>query len=680
MKRIIASLLTVVMLVGSTIGLTGCGTEKVHIFTRGEWIADLANQFGMTECYDKTPVYSDVKEDNPYFTAIQACAEWEVLDKSDKFKPDNRADVTFGIVTAVKAIGLDKIEKSVNGRKLESDKEILSYFNEHSTVKYISGSNLYMDTAAAILEETNRIYASLELKQYQDIAVTSNVVSVKEGDLLFSADGETAKVVNGTYKAGDIIALEPSTNYPEGKSAKVTTVNGNLIKYVEPTIDEMFEHITMYGTYEPEILGVIPLTEGVEIVSIDGAEVEPQTYSESKTDKIYVKKLSTVENVTPVANSYKLGDLELKLSQTVKSNNASLSLAGSLKLKNIQATVDIETWGAVVKSADIKITDTLEARISTSGKLEKTIKLAKVPCKLWGLAGVDLILAIKVGIDGDIALVWSVDTEASLSYKPLRVPKYHASGSNPNLDVELKTKTYIKPEFKAEFVIGSIAIASVGAYSGVEASTKTKTIGTSSDVSCVDINAHIPLAIFVGADSKDDTLLGKLGVKKSWSIWTASNSPIKRKWHIEDGEIVEKCTKGKKDKNETSEEDGIDNTVNVDMPEMDTDFIDFICDNKGMLSISTYYVLLEEGNNDNLKVTQLPEGYKNSDVVFSSDNSNIVSVNNNGVLVAKGQGICTIKVSTTDGKYEQYCAVKVLASYEVDFTPLNIAMLEVEKV
>lgn len=676
MKRIISSVLATIIMISSIISLTGCGTEKVHIFTRGEWISEIANMFGLTECYDSTPKYSDVKEGDPYFTAIQACAEWEVIDESKKFKPDDRADVTFGIVTAIKAIGLDKIEKAVNGRKLETDKEILKYFNEHSDVKYISGSNLYMDTAAEIIEEINGIYASLELAQYQDVAFTPSVVSVSEEDILFSADGETASIVNGSYNVGDIISIEPSTNYPAGKYAKVTSISANVIKYVEPTFEEMFDHITMYGTYEPEIIGVVPLTDGVEVESIDGFEVEPQTYSgRNNQDKIYVKKLSYTENVIPVAKTFSLGDIELKLSKTFKSGDASVSLSGAVKVKNIKATVDIDTWGIVVNRADIKVTDTIETSLSTSGKLEKTFNLAKIPCKLWGVVGVDLILAIKVGIEGNISLVWSVDTEASVEYKPLRAPKFHASGSNSNLDVELKAKTYIKPEFKAEFVAGPCAIASVGAYSGVEASAKTKIVGTSDDVSCIDVSAYVPLGIFVGAESKNDTLLGKLGVKKTWTIWTSSTSPVTKKWHIEDGEIVDECTKDKKEE-EKIEEENIDNSENS---EIDTELIDFICENNGALGISSFYVLLDEGRRDVLKVTQLPDGYSNSNVVFSSSNNEVVTVDNSGVIMAKGQGTCTIKVSTTDGMYEQYCAVRVLASYDVDFTPLNVVTIEVKK-
>lgn len=668
MKRIIAVLLTIITILTSLFSISGCNSKKVHIYTRGEWINEIANVFGLNSSYSDEPYFEDVKEENKYFIAIQACAEWEIIDKEGNFEPDKRADVNFAMVTAVKAVGLDRIAKSVDGKTLNTEKEIINYFNDNSSIKYILGSSLYMDTAEHILTDVGRMYSGLQLKQYQDVELKENVISPKTSDIIFSADGETATVRNGTYNVGDIICFEPSTSYPEGKYAKVTSINGNTIKYAEPSLDEIAEHVTIYGTYQPEILGVVPLMDGVEVETIDGVEVQPQSYqSDDGFGIIYLKNTDSPLNATPLAKTFNLGDIDLKINATAKSGNDSVTVAGGVKLKNIKATVDLDVWGIVVKKAEISVTDTIETSISVSGQLEKTFNIAKVPCKLWGVVGVDFVLAVKIGLEGSVSFVWSVDTSQSVEYKPLRTPKFHASGSNSNLDVELKAKAYIKPEFKAEFVIGPASIANVGAYSGVEASAKTKIVGTSEDVGCVDVSAYVPLTIFVGAETKkgDDTLLGKLGVKKSWAIWTSSTSPVKKKWHIEDFEIVPECTK---DKKEEKTEDDIEN---VEETTIDNDLINQIIEIDQYLVISSYYVVLDEGQSDILKVTELPEGYAYTDLAFLSDNSSVATIQNDGTIVAVGSGSCNIKVSTNDGKYEQYCSIRVLASYDVDFTPLS---------
>ncbi len=161
--------------------------------------------------------------------------------------------------------------------------------------------------------------------------------------------------------------------------------------------------------------------------------------------------------------------------------------------------------------------------------------------------------------------------------------------------------------------------------------------------------------------------MGKLGVKKSWSIWTSSTSPVKKKWNIEGFEVVPECTKDKQNDEKTDEE----NSAGVDEAVIDTDFINQIIEVDQYLVISSYYVVVDEGRSDILKVTELPEGYSNSDLVFSSNNTSVATVRNDGTLTAISSGSCNIKVSTKDGKYERYCSIRVLASYDVDFTPLS---------
>lgn len=670
MKRIIAFILALLSAISVIFSVSGCEKQKVHIYTRAEWINEIANVFGMSESYSNTPYFDDVKPESKYFNAIQACSEWEIIGKSGSFEPDKRADVTFAIITAVKAIGLDRIAKAVDGRALNSEDEIVKYFNENSELKYISGSSLYDDTAKYIIRDIGVLYSNLQLKQYQDIKLKDNVVTPNESDIVFSADGKTATICAGDYRVGDVICFEPSSKHPEGKYAKIESINGKIIEYSVPSLDEITEQVSIYGTYEPEILGVVPLMDGVDVESIDGTEVESQSYqSENGARVIYLKKDNQLCDAVPMAKRFKLGDIDLKINATAKSGNSSVTVAGGVKLKNIKATVDLDVWGIVVKKAELSVTDTIESSISVSGQLEKTFNIAKVPCKLWGVVGVDFVLAIKIGLEGNVSFVWSVDTAQSIEYKPLRVPKFYASGSNSNLDVELKAKAYIKPEFKAEFVIGPASIANVGAYSGVEASSKTKVVGTSDDIGCVDINAYVPLTIFVGAETKkgDDTLLGKLGVKKSWSLWTSSTSPIKKKWHIEDGEIVPECTRGKKNKEDNNVDVPVDETV------IDTDFINQIIDIDKNFVISSYYIALDEGKSDRLVIKSIPDGYSSSDLSITSSDESVATVQQDGIIYASGAGACLIKIVTKDGKYERYCAVRVSASYDVDFTPLSFS-------
>lgn len=687
MKRILALILSAALLLGTLGTLSGCSEEQVHILTRGEWISQVAASFGLTECYDSTPVYSDVGQDHPYFNAIQACAEWEIIQPEEEFRPEDRANVEFAIVTAVKAVGIDKIAKSVDGRTLTTDDEIVDYFNKKCQVSYIAGSSLYMDTAEQILSQINTLYSSLQLQQYQDIGYTDAVVTAQEDDFRFSADGETAEVVNGSYQVGDVIVIEPCETYPDGIYAKVTSVEGNVIKYTQPTMEEMFDHVVMYGTYEPEILGVIPLGDGVEVDSIGGAETELQSYfDEDGTSSLMYVKAKDGASAQPMDSIQgNLGDIEMSFSgelgatdsDGVSDISGSISAEGKVAVKNITATVDYEIWGIVPTRLDARLNNTVESSLSVKANLEDTIPVVKVPCKLGGVVGFNFVVAVKLGVNGEVSISVSLDTEESIAYKMFSAPKLHAAGSNPNLSAEIKAEAYLKPEFKAEFEIGPFSVAEIGAYGGVSASVSTTAnVNMEGAGVCSDVSAYVPLTIFVGAETEDDDcLLAKLGVQKTWNIWTEENSPIHETWHIEDNQVVPECTRNGEQADSQPDESVLEGNTTED--EIDTDFIDFILDIDDYLVLSSYYVSLEEGATDTLRVTSLPEGYDAATLAFTSSDEAVASVENNGTIHANGVGSCVIRVATSDGLYQQSCAVTVRGNYDVEFTPLPAAWVGV---
>ena len=660
MKRIIAILLTIAT-VFSIMTTTGCNNKTVKIYTRGEWVSALSELFGMEEPYNLEPYFEDVDGNDPVFNAVQNCVEWEIIEKSDKFNPNDRADVNFAIETAIKAIGLERIENSIDGEKLNTSKACIDYFNEKSNVKYISGSNLYMDTAESVLKDISRIYSEMEMKQKYEFNYADNTRVFTEKDIVFSMDGTSAILNNKTAKVGDIISVEPSAYYPKGKYAKVTAVDGNKINYVTPELDELIKNVDISGTYTPEILGVIPLMEGVKVKSIDGSAIKSQAFygSEGNGQIIFLKDDED--------KSINLGNVEIEIENATPGNYASFAIGGSVALKNITITPDFDIKGIIVNKAAATVNSTLEATIklasgtiNSGDKFEKSWPLAQIPCKLYGAIGVTFVLALKVGLEGEITIDFSVDTSAGFEYKPFRSAKFHANGSNPNVDLSITAKAYAKPEVRVDFEIGPVDVASVGVNGGIEASATTKLIGTSDDVGCIDLDAYVPLSIFVGAENKE-TLLGKLGVKKSWKIWTKDNSIWKKNWHVENWEIVEECTKGKEAEETEGTVDEYD-SIQSDEP-LDNNFFE-------TMSISAFYAVLEEGKSDKLVVTHLPVGYNQTDIRFESGNSHIVRVDANGNVTGVSQGVTTIKVYTSDNKYAQYCAVRVLASYYVEFTPL----------
>ena len=664
-KRIIALLLVLVMTIGL---LSGCGKgTSVHIYTRGEWINELASIFSMDSYSDASPRYSDLSPNDSCFAAVQACVEAEVLSGEGAFEPNERADVQFAIVTAVKAIGLDYIAKSVDGKELKTDDEIVDYFNERTGIKYISGSALYMDTAAEIVEQVEEIYSTMTLAQTQDIKYCDRVFELEEEQVLLYPDGETASIDVQFIQEGDIYYIKPCARYPQGKNMKVVSYSGNTITYEEPACYELFESMQMTGTYDLNVLSVTPLSEGVTVTGING--VTPTATTNGENGIVYLTSAD--------AHQLKTGDakVEFKISEQFKSGNASVSVSGTVKLVDLDATVDVLMYTVmgvelpVVEQVLFRVDETIEADLSITGELSKSIDLARIPCEFCGV-GVDFVLSVKIGIEGKISFIWTVETSQSIEYTNYvlwQTKKLDATAKKPQFkDVEVKVAGYVRATVKAEIVFMGFGVANTGVTFGVEATAKWK----ASHPECMDAACYLSGNAFVGAES-EETLLGKLGVKASITIWDSESSPLRKAWHFENGDQVEECMYDKTDPSDEEDLDSIFDELKDYFDQVIEDIkLDYFTDKEDGIKLAAYYAAVEETKSARLGIEALPKGYSTSDLVYTSSDTSVATVDGNGYISGVNSGSCLITVSTKDGKFSSVCAITILASYDVDFTPL----------
>lgn len=98
------------------------------------------------------------------------------------------------------------------------------------------------------------------------------------------------------------------------------------------------------------------------------------------------------------------------------------------------------------------------------------------------------------------------------------------------------------------------------------------------------------------------------------------------------------------------------------------------------ISISNRSVVLETAQTKQMSVEVTPSNVNPDCIEWQSTNSNVASVNNSGVVTAKGVGTCTIKAVSTDGSNKfSYCSVTVtqrVANFEISDKPESIKVGE----
>lgn len=666
MKRLLALILIMSMTIASIPVLTGCEGKELEILTKGQWAQKIAKELQMDNCEVKEPVYADVKQDNTYYNAVQNCAAWNIFDRTENFEPDSEATVNFAIVSAVRAIGEDKIANSSYNRKLQTEDDMIDFFNSISDMDYISGGALYPEWADTIVADMNKILSSLELKQHQDIALTDQCMEINAQDVNFSMNGKTGTIQNDTlsFDKGTILVINPCELYPEGKAAKITNVNGNKFIYTTPSGEEVLEHLELSGTYQPKVIGIIPMSDDVKVEKVNGEKAITQKCHPSSA---YAQNLMYV----PEAKADKLGaevsmnDMEFSIfNKGGEKGSAKGGASAKVGIRDIKVRADISLKKLSVQKAYAAIDSTLAADFHMEGSYTPdSIPLAKVPMSIYGAITLELQLNLTVGASGRLSVNWSLPTTVGVDYKKDSGTRFIKETEGTNLSAEAEAEAYITPGLKGVFKVLNFSIASCGVYSGLQVKLTAKG-ETKKSYSCIDLKGYVPLRCFAGGEGKD-SLLGQLGIEKSWTIWDENSSKLKKEWHIENGKLVKECTHP-----ETATEEPVkqEEYKKLQLPPLEVpQFDDF---SSSYFGITSPFFVLKEKTSDRLAF-ELPKDYSAADIVCSSQNAGVASITNDGVVTANGTGVTQMKISTKDGRYQQYIVVSVTGDYSVEFTPLS---------
>ena len=668
--KIISIILVVTLIVGVVGLFSGCSneTENEKTLSRAAWIDILATQYNLHESDNKEPFFDDVKSSNPYFPEIQACTEWKIIENSEEFKPDDDATNEFAVITAIKAIGIARLEKSDYKVSLKTDAEILSFFKAQSGLDLDVKKALTVNRVEEIIEKTQAISDGMTLPQVHNVDYKDNVREMNLNQVIFSADGKTATIKSGTANIGDIIVVEPNEYLPDGKYVKVTSSNNGQVSYVDAKIDEITDKYEVSGSYDPRVLAVRPLSSGITVTQIGGTPaIENQSnIGNSSLNYIPMSVTNNKPEAIQLANTYKdAGKIEFSIGKTFEGKNGKITITGTISVNFDKVTIDYGDWiwspWDGYRDSYLRIDDTFQASITVSGNYSQSIPLAEVGIGVPGI-GLSADLSLNIGLDGTASVSVSVKTSEEITIPPYRAAKFKVSKGNPVVTSHLDAHLWVRPDLCASVKILGHKVAKVGVYSGIEAKVvMDATHAASGTESCMDLKAWVPLVVYYGYDfiiTKGDDRV---------EIWTENNSVWKKHTHIEDGKIVEKCTRTGATTNPDGEPAGDGEEGGLgDRPQINTSL-----ESKIYLDISSYYVALNPNTTDTLIVTSIPAGYTANDLVFTSDKPDIVSVNNAGALSAEGEGSAMIKVATSDGEFEQYCAIFCRVSFAVEFSPLT---------
>lgn len=671
-------MLVLVMVIGC---MSGCGKKKSKTttsapvvqagdITREAYMGLIGEKFGMGECLSDAPIYSDVPATNLFYNSIQACAEWDVIEKGGSFRPSESITLGDALEYAVKAIGLDAIDLAANATRPAEDKLVEFYCKNIADID-VSNPDITISrkTAEQILDCAVIYQSQLTRENVFEYELSNNSYEVLSGVLL-KGDGETAVVKDASqYNVGDILYL-PANEQHEATAIRIREIDGDRVKYDEASLEETFSNMRVSGTYDLELVNVEP-ADGTDVAIIDknGNCVTVCGLNEAKSSKV------EHNNLVYDGTDYLASDVEYRQEkggvtfykefacdgEMTNDYGEHMEYTASAKfivgVYNIKATVDYHHgFLGIPNGAYVTLSYDDEVSLHMAGNVSISIPLGTFTMVIPSTpVSIDLSLTALLGADGSIDIVYTSDVVCTADAqvgKPLKT----SVASEARMTAEARAKLVAEANLLADLKVLGINVANAEITTGVVANLKIDADILGDLPTCCDIFAYIPLRW--GFNQKS-CLLTNISdkLKASGTIWDSSNSPFQVHYHYEDWKLVDECTRGKEEKVEvpTVQEDGT--------PLEEYAFFDFEEIDAGFIKLSSQKMYLDPNESLKIKVESVPNKYSEADLVFTPLDGGICTIDASGRVTAVNEGSVVVEVSTKDGKYKTYMNVVVNASY-----------------
>ena len=515
-----AMLLSICMAV--VLPITSFAEDKQLIYgtdgtiTRAEWVHDLVTAFDMTMSEGLKPdnYYADIAE-NQYYNDILTAMYFGVIDleAGEKFEPDGKVTREFAAHTLSYCMGYE-LEKDTTYTM--SDIGELLYPNDDQIAvnkgwfslvsgKFMPGQYVSSTEVKAMLDDAAKVLEESKVDENHENQYTfeSGVKEVPESSRFeFSGDNEiTLYDTAAGIQTNDVFAVYSNGIAYTYKAVNVETKEDSLVITTE---DVMYEDAVKYvdaeGVIEADLNDFVP-EEGVN-TEVEYAEEEMGAQSVSGTKKI--------------------GKVNISKSFGAGSVNCSIS--------NIKVDYKINNSGY-----RFAVTGKINTKCSFSGKKDLTLTLGYINVAGVGKVQLQMIYSAK----GSATVGFTTNAITGVEKKKGQAVRHLDNYTSPtwNFSAKAELKTACNLNFSVD--IPMVANGRVYGETGIK-STPEVEVYTDGNTpkTCMDL----PVYLYAEAGCSLN-VFGESLVNETVPIYTASNSPIRICYHIEDGKCVKACSR-----------------------------------------------------------------------------------------------------------------------------------------
>jgi len=575
--------------------ISGCKNDN---YLKSEFLIDLAKKSCISLSEDEQEIYEDL-------------FNWGVVSKDDLKEINKNTNLQYVINIISRLLQCDTtylIEKNIIDENVKLD----SLINKEEANKIINdavrliNNKTFKQSSAYVLKDNIEIIDGEYKKQEGDTITDVEFEDIFESLLIqntFELDLDEAEIIPSSdnfetsFTNNEFILLSKKNNafYTKGYRIAVNFSKKSMTARVSKKLENdsrAYVDLTIYN-FKPSY---------------------KWDYKDGKINEAYLKiDYSATEKFGLTIGKY--------LSYTLDPNKADKSnlesfLKTSVKRSNeVEATIPICTIKTPINNVpELYLSIDVLIRLYANGKAEFVL----YNTNQYGFEVKNNNVRLIKDVDNDIDFVLGGSAQAALGVNlNIEAAKYRLMDLELDGGIKTSLKTTVHFLEKAEELTVDESIELMN-----EVLKNCENIKLCGDISLnwvLNLRANTP-----------KTILYKIGLSKTYEFLNEDNQVFHNLTHIEDGVFVKSCTVHKKTSSTKN------NVSNVET---------------NRILLERYSCVIKTNESYEIPILSLPDGYTKNDLVYSSDDNDVVIIQGNNIKALK-QGNGKITIKTNDDKYK----------------------------
>lgn len=417
MKKFVAAATAAVLSFTTMASLAACGKKDIKKLTNAQWLSMINQSFGMSGYTEEEPYFENISSDSPYFSDVQTATEWNVIDASEDFDPEDTLSwgeayvtlVNAGEFTDEKASDMDKIKYGIANFGVESrtywrnrDISAEDAIKMLSTAQEKWAGHTYTDDEKVekVKYSEGVVDLTTDDSPVEQYSINGNIVSIPSMQDLGDGTTSTVSQEDLGIKSGDVYVLPANGTYLGDTVCRAENVyeeNGEIkIENSEEDLDlyDIAEEIQLKETMEPTMENCVVYDGNGEVISV-GNNISPEVTAEMNSAQPTLDDLTNKNDGKDmfestgfdVSHSFDVDDwtVELKygingkldLAATISSesenkNGTKQSIEIGAAVNDLKVTNNVDYSWFTLHSAEVKVDYELEQSFKYGGSYEKT--------------------------------------------------------------------------------------------------------------------------------------------------------------------------------------------------------------------------------------------------------------------------------------------------------------------